>query len=115
MNEYTIDAKGRKLGRVATEAARVLRGKDSVSFNPREARSIKVRIQNASKLSLEERKLRGKIYVSYTGYPGGLKKESLGSRIGKAGTTEPLREAIKGMLPATKLRSALMKNLIIEA
>ncbi len=115
MTEYTIDASGKKMGRVATEAASVLRGKDSVSYNPREARSIKVKVVNASKLSIEERKLRGKIYVSYTGYPGGLNKESLGSRVGKTGIKEPLREAIKGMLPATKLRSILMKNLIIEA
>ena len=115
MIEYIIDAKGKKLGRVATEVASVLRGKNTVNFNPRENRVIKVRIQNVSKLSVSEKKLKGKVYVSYTGYPGGLNKETLGSRVRNLGLVEPLREAIKGMIPATKLRSKLMKSLLIEA
>lgn len=115
MSDYTIDAKGKKLGRVASMAASYLIGKDSTAYNPRNVRQVKVKIVNTSKLAVSEKKLAQKIYVTYTGYPGGLKKESLGSRLRKEALVEPVKEAVFGMLPRTKLRSKIMKNLIIEA
>lgn len=115
MKEYSIDASGKKLGRVASEAALFLRGKSTADFNPRVNPEVKVTIKNILKMDILEKKRNEKEYVSYTGYPGGLKKSKLAARITKEGLQGPLRDAIKGMIPSTKLRPKIMKNLVIEA
>lgn len=112
--EHTIDATGKILGRVASEAAKVLRGKDEPSFERHILNTTKVQIVNASKLKLDPKKLISSDYVRYTGYPGGLKQLKLQQLIAKKGYSEPLRLAIYGMLPANKLRAKLMNNLTIS-
>ena len=113
MAEYIIDAAGKTLGRVASEAAKILMGKTSPDYTPNKRSDVKVTITNASKLYIREKKRAQKTYVSYTGYPGGLRKASLSQMIGKKGHAEPLRRAVYRMLPRNTFRTARMKNLHI--
>lgn len=108
-----IDAAGRSIGRVATEAAIALRGKDKPDFERHILSNAVVVIENASKVKITGDKLASQIHARYTGYPGGLKHLSLEQVIAKKGYAEPLRLAIYGMLPANKLRSRMMTNLTI--
>jgi len=114
MEIYTIDAQDKKLGRVASEAALLLRGKTTPDYKANIAPKVKVNIVNASKLDLSEKKRKGKIYTRYTGYPGGLREETLEKIIAKKGYEEAVRKAIYGMLPANKLRKGMLKNLIVS-
>lgn len=110
--EYTIDAAGKRLGKVATEAARYLMGKDAADFARHTIADVTVTITNASKLDVTEKK-KGEIYQSYSGYPGGRKTETLehlGKRLGYA---EVVRRTVNGMLPKNKLQKVLMKNLAV--
>jgi len=111
--EYVIDATGRALGRVASEAAKVLRGKDTTAFARNIAPKVTVKIVNASRLEVTQKEMREKIYKHYTGHPGGLRETSLTRLIEKKGWSEPIKKAIYGMLPANRLRAVMMKNLII--
>lgn len=111
--EYVIDAAGRALGRVASEAAKVLRGKDTVEFVNNIAPKVTVKIINASRIDATAKKLKEKIYTHYTGHPGGLRETSLARMIEKKGWDEPVRKAVYGMLPSNRLRAVMMKNLII--
>ncbi len=111
---YTIDAGGKKLGRVASEVSVLLMGKNKSSFKSYLPALVKVQVVNAAQLSLGIKKLRTKEYVRYTGYPGGLKKESLGALVKRKGYKEALKNAVYGMLPSNKLRSIRMKNLFIK-
>jgi small subunit ribosomal protein S9 len=108
---HTIDAAGRPLGRVASEVAHLLRGKGSPSFERHLLPAVKVTVVNVSKLSITGRKLVGKTYRRYSGYPGGLKFVTLGQLITKKGHREAVKLAVRGMLPANKLRPKIMKNL----
>ncbi len=110
---FTIDAEGKTLGRVASQAAKMLMGKTLPSYTPNVASPIKVTILNAGKLSISERKRLGKTYTSYSGYPGGIKREALGALSTRKGHGEPLRRAIERMLPRNTLRVGRMKNLTI--
>jgi len=113
MKEYTIDASNKKLGRVATEAATVLIGKNSPDFAKNTVAPVKVTILNASKADISEKKKGEKEYVRYSGHPGGLKKELMKDVIGKKGYSEVFKKAVYGMLPKNKLRDRRIKNLII--
>lgn len=113
MKNYVIDAKGQKLGRVATDAAHHLLGKHSTDFKPNVAADIKVEIQNASQLDITAKKMGEKIYTHYTGYPSGLRKKTMDAVMAKKGYEEVVRKAVYGMLPGNKLRAVVMKNLII--
>lgn len=114
IKEHIIDAKGEALGRVASRAAVLLRGKDTPDFKPNLAPNVKVKIVNAAALKITEKKKEGKIYWHYTGYPGGGRSEKLGNRLVRRGYGEVIKEAVKGMLPANRLRPELLKKLIIE-
>ena len=111
---HIIDAAGRTIGRVATEAAASLRGKNSPSFERHTIPTSKVEIINAAKLSITERKTKQKIYQSYSGYPGGLKEQTLESMIAKKGYEEVLIKAITRMLARNSIRPLMMKNLKIS-
>lgn len=111
---YTIDAAGRTLGRVATEAASMLRGKNSPSFERHTIPTSKVEIVNAGKLSISYKKMKQKTYRSYSGYPGGLKEQTLERLISQKGHEEALVRAITRMLSRNRLRPLMMKNLKIS-
>ncbi|OGD67767.1 50S ribosomal protein L13 [Candidatus Campbellbacteria bacterium RIFOXYC2_FULL_35_25] len=111
--EHTIDATEKKLGRVASEAAILLMGKNSPAFEKNKVADVKVKITNVSKLNVENKKLDNKEYQTYSGYPGGRKVKKMKQVIEKKGYAEVLKLAIYGMLPANKLRSKVLKNLMI--
>jgi large subunit ribosomal protein L13 len=108
--EYIIDAKGKRLGRVATEAASVLLGKNTTSFVKNLAADVTVKVTNAKLLDVTEKK--GKeTFATYSGYPGGLKKETLAHLGNRRGYSEVVRRVVAGMLPKNKLHKPRMKNL----
>lgn len=111
---HTLDASGKAIGRIATEAVAALRGKDKPGFTPNAIPTTKVEIINASSVRITGNKLQGKIYKRHSGYPGGLKTESLQELIDKKGTAEAIRKAIYGMLPANRIRKVMMNNLTIK-
>lgn len=111
--EYTIDAAGKRLGKVATEAATYLIGKDQPDFAKNTVAPVHVTINNVSKLDLSEKK-QGAIYQRYSGYPGGRKEETFEHLAKRLGYAEPVKRTIQGMLPSNKLRPIMMKNLIIN-
>ncbi|TSC70358.1 MAG: large subunit ribosomal protein L13 [Parcubacteria group bacterium Gr01-1014_49] len=112
---YTIDATDRTLGRVASEAAHALLGKRSVHFTKNQTLPITVVIENAGKLHLPARRVEGKVYLRYTGYPGGQKEVRMDEMISKKGIAEVLKKTIDGMIPRNKLRAPRMKNLVVNA
>ncbi len=114
MQNVTINAANRSLGRVAAEAAKHLMGKTSASYETNRAPDISVTIEEAGKLRITERKRLGTVHTRYSGYPGGFKKETLSMIISKKGKREALRKAIERMLPRNRLRVARLKKLTIH-
>lgn len=112
-NEYVIDATGKRLGRVATEAASVLVGKNSPNFAKNMIAEVTVKIENASKMDIPENK-KENTYQSYSGYPGGLRSETLDHLGKRLGYSEVLRRTISGMLPKNKLRKPTLHKLVIS-
>ncbi|PIR83564.1 50S ribosomal protein L13 [Candidatus Kaiserbacteria bacterium CG10_big_fil_rev_8_21_14_0_10_51_14] len=110
---HTIDAAGRTLGRVASEAAKALMGKTRADYTPNKNSGVKVTITNASKMYIRERKRTQKVYTSYSGFPGGLKRESLASVSARRGHGEAIRRAVARMLPRNTMHTARLKNLTI--
>ncbi len=108
-----INAAGRSLGRVASEAAKALMGKAHADYTPHIRSDVKVIIENASKIRTTEKKRLQKIYTTYSGYPGGLKKESLGNLMSRSGMSAAIRHAVKGMLPRNTMLVGRLKNLSI--
>ncbi len=113
--EHTIDAAGKKIGRIASQAAQALMGKKSASYVPHIDSAVAVTITNATKLHITEKKRVQKKYTHYSQYPGGLKEESLGALIKRKGKghAEVLRRAVERMLPRNTMRTARMKRLTI--
>ncbi len=109
----TIDASGTPVGRVATQAAIALMGKDEATFERHTITGGKVVITNASKIKIDPRKLDTVKFAQYSGYPGGLRYETLAQVLEKKGIEEVLRRAVYGMLPGNKLRPEIMKNLSV--
>ena len=110
---HTIDASGKALGRVASEAAKALMGKMHASYTPHILSDVKVTISNASKLKMTEHKKTSTFYQRYSGYPGGQKTESVAQVAGRKGYREVVRHAIQRMLPNNTMRVARLKNLTI--
>ncbi len=99
---YVVNADGQTLGRLATKAASVLSGKLNPQYVPYIDMGDHVIVINAEKVRLTGLKSQSKIYRRYTGFPGGLREESF-SRLIKRKPEKVLEEAIKGMLPKTKM------------
>jgi large subunit ribosomal protein L13 len=111
---HVIDADGQVLGRVATRAARLLQGKHKATYTPFLDTGDHVVIVNAAKVKLTGRKEEQKVYRRHSGYLGGLKQE----RAGKVRAQHPTRiveEAVRGMLPKTKLGDAMYRKLKVYA
>jgi large subunit ribosomal protein L13 len=113
MTKHEINAEGKSLGRVATEAAKALMGKMDPSYTPNVRMDVKVSITNASKLVTREKKLVTKMYRTYSGYPGGARDESLSHLNTRKGHAAALKIAISRMLPRNTMRTARLKNLTI--
>lgn len=114
MKEYTIDAKGKALGRVASEAAAILRGKNDVEFKDNAAPDIKLVVLNVEQIKLTGQKSKQKKYKSYAGYPGSLKFTPMAMAIEKKGKPYIFKTAVSGMLPKNKLHAKMMKNLVLK-
>lgn len=114
IREHVMNVAGQKLGRVATEIATVLMGKDTPLFAKNVVPRVKVVVEGASELDLGEKKLSEKQYQRYSGYPGGRKTFTMAEVVAKKGAAEVLRKAVYGMLPSNKLRASRMKRLIIK-
>jgi large subunit ribosomal protein L13 len=113
-NLKTIDAAGRTLGRVASEVAKSLLGKDSVTFERHIYTGSPVKVVNASKLRITEKKLAEIYHTRYSGIPGGLRVIHGTETRDKEGLKELIRLATSQMLPHNKLRREMMKHLKIE-
>lgn len=105
-----IDATGRRLGKLATEVAVVLMGKNQPDFAKNIVATVTVKVINLNKMDIPEKK-KEEIYQSYSGYPGGRKKETLEHLANRLGHKEVFKRTVKNMLPKNKLQSKLLKNL----
>lgn len=109
-----LNAEGQVLGRLASQAAKMLRGKNKPYYTPHVDCGDNVVIINAEKVLLTGKKMTGKEYVTYSGYPGGDKYHSPAEMMKKK-PTYVVEEAVRGMLPRTRLGRALFNNLHVYA
>ena len=114
VKKHIIDAKGRVPGRVATEIAVLLMGKNRTDFARNRIPDVSVEVISSSQMSLNSKKLKDKMYSSHSGFPGSLKRQSQEHVISIKGAREVLRRAVYGMLPKNKLRARMMQNLKIN-
>lgn len=111
---WVIDASGRTLGRVATEAASLLQGKGKPAFTRHLDVGDFVVVVNAAKVRVTGKKIDQKVYYHHTLYPGGLKAITFG-KMHKAHPTRPIEHAVKGMLPHNRVGRAMAKRLKVYA
>ncbi len=109
-----MNAEGKVLGRLATELAKILRGKNKPSFTPHVDTGDFVIVVNAEKVILTGKKMKDKIYYHHTGYPGGIKEIRAEKLLAKK-PTEMLKIAVKGMLPKNSLGRQMLRKLKIYA
>ena len=107
---YIIDASGKVLGRLASEAARILRGKHKPSFTPHVDGGDFVIVVNASGVRLTGNKLAQKVYYRHSEYPGGLRVTTAEKKLGSR-PDDVVRFAVKGMLPKSRLGRGLLGKL----
>ncbi len=105
-----VDADGATLGRLATQIAALLRGKHKTTFSPHLDVGDPVIVVNAGKIRVTGRKLQAKQYVRHSGYPGGLRVETL-ERLLARRPEEVIRRAVRGMLPQNRLGEQMMRKL----
>jgi large subunit ribosomal protein L13 len=111
MADYHLDAKNKRLGRLASEIAIILQGKKNPAYEPRVPGADRVFVKNYKEISVTGRKAKEKIYYRHTGYVGHLKARSFREAFLK----DPkwvLREAVRRMLPKNSLNQRRLKNLI---
>lgn len=113
-NWYVVDARGRTLGRLASEIAIRLRGKHKPEYTPHVDTGDYIVVVNAEKIRVTGNKLQDKIYHRHTGYIGNLKSINLADLMEKA-PERALTQAVKGMLPKNKLGAAMLKKLRVYA
>lgn len=111
--KVTIDASGKILGRLATEVATILMGKNKPEFVPYLDTGDYVTVTNASKIKISGKKSSQKVYTRYSGYPGGLKTEAY-DKLAARRPDAVIEHAVRGMLPKTKLGRAMFKKLKVE-
>jgi large subunit ribosomal protein L13 len=109
---WVLDAKGLPLGRLASEAAQLLRGKHKATFTPHVDTGDFVVIVNAAEVAVTGRKADNKMYYEYSGYPGGMREESF-KHLSARKPGAPIQKAVKGMLPKNKLGREIIKKLKI--
>ena len=114
MKKNTFDATNKRLGRLATEIVDILNGKDTPDYMSNRVPDVTVEVLNVSRMQIDEKKKRGKVYDNYSGYFGGRREITLGQLIEKKGYAEALRRAVYGMLPNNRLRSVKMKKIHIQ-
>lgn len=109
-----VDATNQTLGRLASKVAKLLRGKYKPNFTPHVDCGDNVIIINADKVVLTGNKWNDRVYLRYTGYPGG-QREQTPTQLLEKGADRLVQKVVKGMLPKNKLGAALLKNLHVYA
>lgn len=109
---YVIDAKGKPLGRVASKAATMLKGKHKATYTPHVDCGDNIIIINAKEVALTGRKLDQKIYYNHSGYTGGLRQRTA-KEMRENYPVEMVERAVKGMLPKGRLGRAMYKKLFV--
>lgn len=109
--DYKIDANGKRLGRLATEAARILQGKHKPDFAPNRVTEDRVIIENAGKVEVGGTKETTKVYYRHTGYMGHLKERTYAEAFARS-PEKVVREAIRRMLPKNFLNQKRMNQLV---
>ncbi len=111
---YVVDAEGKTLGRLASEIAKILKGKHKPIYTPHLDTGDHVIVINAHKIKVTGKKMEQKMYYRHSGYPGGIKGISLETCLQKH-PTRVLEAAVRGMLPKNRLGRKMMKKLKIYA
>ncbi len=109
---YVIDAEGQPLGRLASRIAPILRGKNKAYYSPHMDCGDYVIVINAGKFKLSGNKMKDKVYIHHTGYPGGQRSVTAEELLAKK-PHAPIEKAVRGMLPKTKLGRAMFKKLFV--
>ena len=109
-----VDATDMVLGRMASKVAKLLRGKYKPSFTPRVDCGDNVIIINADKVKLTGKKWTDRVYLSYTGYPGG-QRDITPARLMQKSPEKLIKKVVKGMLPKNILAASLLNNLYVYA
>jgi large subunit ribosomal protein L13 len=107
---HLLNAEGKAPGRVATEAARILRGKHKVDFTPHIDAGDLVVVTNTDRILITGRKADDKKYHRFSGYPGGIRTATLKEMM-KKDSTRVIEHAVRGMLPKNKLRDRMLRRL----
>ena len=111
---YVVDAEGMTLGRLASEVAKVLRGKNKPTFTPHVVKVDYVIVVNAEKIAVTGKKMDQKIYYSHSDYVGGLKSATLKEMLAKH-PERVIEHAVKGMLPKGPLGRQMYTKLFVYA
>ena len=111
-NWWVVDADGKNLGRLASEIAVVLRGKNKPQYTPHTDTGDFVVVVNAEKIAVTGKKLTDKLYRRHSGYPGGLTTETLGHLLQRR-PNEVIRRAVKGMMPKNRIAAHQLTKLKI--
>ena len=111
---FVMDAADQTLGRLASRIARVLEGKHKPTYAPNLDTGDHVVVLNAARIRVTSDKLESKVYVRHSGYPRGLKQETLGALLARR-PEEVIRRAVKGMLPRTRLGVQQLRKLKVYA
>ncbi len=111
---YLVNAEGKVLGRLSTDLAKILKGKNKPTYTPHIDTGDFVVVVNAGKVTLTGKKMKDKVYYHHTGYPGGIKEMNAEKLLAKK-PTEMIRIAVKGMLPKNSLGRQMIRKLKIYA
>jgi large subunit ribosomal protein L13 len=111
---FVVDATDQTLGRLASRIARVLEGKHKPTYTPNLDSGDHVIVLNAARIAVTSDKLDSKLYIRHSGYPQGLKQETLGHLLERR-PEEVIRRAVRGMLPRTKLGAQQLRKLKVYA
>lgn len=110
-----VNADGKVLGRMASEVAKIIRGKHKPYFTPNVDCGDNVIVINSNKVKLTGKKWTNKVYVRHTGYPGGQKKQTPLEIKNHKSSTILIERAVRGMLPKNKIGRVMFKNLYVYA
>ena len=111
---FVVDATDETLGRLASRIARVLEGKHKPTFATHIDSGDHVIVVNAARIAVSRNKLESKLYIRHSGYPHGLKQETLGELLARR-PEEAIRRAVKGMLPRNRLGAQQLRKLKVYA
>lgn len=111
-NWQVIDARGQVVGRLAARISRILSGKNRTDFTPHVETGDGVIVINAAEVIVTGNKVKDKLYKNFSGYPGGLRERTF-ERVMREDPTFPLKSAVKGMLPKSRLGKKMITRLLI--